>query len=248
MWTSIFSFTNSWFESASIGGWASTLCGESVRTWTRENRSSRPLAKGLVGGKAIPGMPLAPGQIYSSNNVALAGLVREAGGIPRDMGVAPDDLDELVARLQACLMCDIVLSTGGVSVGSFDLVKEAYVQLGLEMDFWKVRMKPGKPLAFGCLEISGRSVPFFGLPGNPVSCMVNFLQYVRPWMLRCVGQPRPFLPVISAVAAEAFTQRPGREQLVRVVLEPSEGGWRCRPTGSQSSGVLQSMALAHGFL
>jgi molybdopterin molybdotransferase len=141
-----------------------------------------------------------------------------------------------------------VLTTGGVSVGAFDFVKEAHAELGASMDFWKVRMKPGKPLAFGRVQRGGGTIPLFGLPGNPVSCMVNFLQFVRPWIRKALGDARPWLPVVEAVAAHDFGGRSDRARLERVVLERSGGVWCARSTGSQSSGVLTSMVRAHGLL
>jgi len=195
-----------------------------------------------------PGQPLGPGQIYSSNNFALAGLVLEAGGVPRDMGNAPDDLDGLIEHLRACLDADVVMTTGGVSVGIYDFVKEAYEALGAEMDFWKVKMKPGKPLAFGRVDQGGRTVPLFGLPGNPVSCMVNFYQFVRPYLRTALGDPTPYLPMVDVIAGETFKSRPGRLRLIRVQLTIEDGAWTARSTGSQSSGVLMSMARAHGLM
>jgi len=210
----------------------------------------RPVVAILSTGDEVvaPGRPLGAGQIYSSNNYALAGLVHEAGGIPRDMGNAPDDLDGLIAHLRACLDADVVVTTGGVSVGVYDHVKEAYGALGASMDFWKVKMKPGKPLAFGRLSRDGREVPLFGLPGNPVSCMVNFLEFVRPYLRTALGDPRPFLPVVDAIAGEDFRGRPGRLRLVRVRLSVADGSWVAHSTGTQSSGALQSMARAHGLM
>ncbi|MCB9674204.1 MAG: molybdopterin molybdotransferase MoeA [Alphaproteobacteria bacterium] len=195
-----------------------------------------------------PGGTLGPGQIYSSNPVALAGLIEEAGGEPVLLGAAPDDLDGLVERMRVGLDADALLTTGGVSVGRYDLVKDAFEVLGIGMDFWKVRMKPGKPLAFGVARHGGRDVPVFGLPGNPVSCMVNFLEFVRPWMLASMGVEQPFLPMVEAVALTPIHETPGRAKLLRVTLEETPLGWGCRSTGSQSSGVLTSMARAHGLL
>ncbi len=193
----------------------------------------------------VPGQPLGPGQIYSSNNYTLAGLVRQAGGIPRDHGNAPDDLEGLLACLRTAVQdADVVLTTGGVSVGAFDFVKEAHAALGAELDFWKVKMKPGKPLAFGNLD----GVPLFGLPGNPVSCMVNFLQFVRPWIRMSLGDPRPYLPVIHARAGHDFTGRPGRARMERVVLAQGPDGIVASTTGTQSSGVLTSMVRCDGLL
>lgn len=195
-----------------------------------------------------PGTPLGPGQIYSSNNICLSGLVKEMGAIPRDFGFSRDNKAELKAKIEACFTCDVVVTTGGVSVGAFDFVKEMFVDLGISMEFWKVRMKPGKPLAFGMATVGTRRIPIFGLPGNPVSCMVNCYQFVRPWVLTSMGANRAFLPVVSAMTAHAFRQRKGREQLIRVRVYRDNGQLICRSTGTQSSGVLTSMAQANGFL
>mgnify|MGYP002634704543 CR=1 FL=1 len=210
----------------------------------------RPVVAILSTGDEVvaPGRTLGPGQIYSSNNFALAGLILEAGAEPKDMGNAPDDLDALVAHLRGCLDADVVLTTGGVSVGVYDFVKDAYGALGAEMDFWKVKMQPGKPLAFGRVQHEGRTIPLFGLPGNPVSCAVNFLQFVRPYLRTALGDPRPYLPMLDAVAGEDFHGRPGRLRLIRVRLEMLNGVWTARSTGSQSSGVLMSMARADGLM
>ena len=186
-----------------------------------------------------PGFPRTPGQIYSSNTLALMGMVRQAGGEPVHCGIAPDDPAGLREALDRCLRCDFVLSTGGVSVGDFDHVKDVVGTL----NFWKVAVKPGKPLAFGAIK----GVPFFGLPGNPVSCMVNFLQFVRPVIRRSLGDLKPYLPVIQARLTHPLRKRSGRAHLSRVTLSAGEQGWLATPTATQSSGVLMSMVLAHGL-
>jgi molybdopterin molybdotransferase len=207
----------------------------------------RPVVAVLSTGDEVvpPGQPLRPGQIWSSNNASLSGHVIEAGGSPLDLGIVGDRLDDVVTALRSAVdQADVVLTTGGVSVGAYDVVKEAYAAIGAGMDFWRVRMKPGKPLAFGRV----RDVPLFGLPGNPVSCVVNFLQFVRPYLRIALGDPRPYLPVIEAFAGEDFTDGPGRARLVRVTLHKDAGGIVARSTGSQSSGVLGSMVHAHGLM
>lgn len=193
-----------------------------------------------------PGQPLGPGQIWSSNTPTLMGLVAEAGGQPIDCGVAPDDLEGTRAAFRRALSHepDLLLSTGGVSVGDFDVVREALADVGAEMSFWKVAMKPGKPLAFGVLG----GVPAFGLPGNPVSCAVGFLQFVRPVIRRALGDPHPFLPVVEAVLADPVRKRAGRAELVRVRLRLHQGRVEAHLAGAQGSGRPTSMARAHGLL
>jgi len=185
------------------------------------------------------GWPLEPGQIYSSNTIALMGLTREAGGVPVHCGIAPDDEAGLRSTLERCLRADLVVTTGGVSVGDFDVVKDVFGDL----DFWKVAMKPGKPLAFGTVK----GVPCFGLPGNPVSCPVNFFQFVRPVIRKTLGDPRPHLPVIEAVLETPVRKKKGRAELSRVKLARTPQGFTARGTGTQSSGVLTSMAEADGL-
>lgn len=208
----------------------------------------RPLVALLGTGDELvaPGQPLGPGQIWSSNTVALAGLVQAAGAVPVDCGVAPDDLEGTREAFRRALghQPDLIVSTGGVSVGDFDVVKEALADVGAEMRFWKVRMKPGKPLAFGVLG----GVPAFGLPGNPVSCVVNFLQFVRPVIRRALGDPQPFLPVLDAVLEEPVRKRPGRNELVRVRLSWTGGRLHARSTGAQGSARIRGIADADGFL
>lgn len=215
----------------------------------------RPRVAVLATGNEIvrPGRPLAPGQIYSSNTYSLSGMVAEAGGEPIDMGDAPDTLEGLVERLRVCMTADLVLTTGGVSVGPFDLVKEAFEAVGVEAEFWKVKMKPGKPITFGYANSdpgsgTNRRVAFFGLPGNPVSCLVGFLQFVRPWIKTALGEPRVFLPVVDAVADSDFRSRPGRARFERVALTQRSGQWVCSTTGGQSSHLLTSMGSAGGLL
>lgn len=212
--------------------------------------SARPRVGILSTGSEIvrPGRPLGPGQIYSSNPVALTCWTREVGAAPVDLGDAPDDLQALIEQIELGLANDVLVTTGGVSVGRFDLVKQAFEALGIPILFWKVRMKPGKPLAFGVIERDGRNVPVFGLPGNPVSCQVNFCMFVAPWLRASMGAVHPLPAEIKATALETFVERPGRAKLLRVRLEPHGHGFGVRSTGSQSSGVGSSMARAHGLM
>jgi molybdopterin molybdotransferase len=210
----------------------------------------RPTVAVLSTGDEVvsPGVVLRPGQIYSSNNLSLVGLIREAGCTSLDLGNVGDDLDAILERLEAALRADVVVTTGGVSAGSYDFVKEAFERLGAEIDFWKVAMKPGKPLAFGWVQRGDRRIPLFGLPGNPVSCMVNFLEFVRPYLCASMGRKDRHLRLVDAVSDQAFKVRPGRAKLERVQLGFRDGSLRCWSTGNQSSGVLSSMVKADGLL
>lgn len=207
--------------------------------------SMRPRVAILSTGDEIveAGQRLGPGQIWSSNPRALAALVEQAGAIPVDLGNVADDREALKSAFHEALRCDVVVSTGGVSVGDFDYVKDVMSELGVQMDFWKVWMKPGKPLAFGTLG----SRPVFGLPGNPVSCMVNFLQFVRPVLRKMMGDPRPFLPVLRAELSRSFRRKADRPELVRVHLRHDGEQLWAEVVGHQGSGNLAAMAGAHGF-
>jgi molybdopterin molybdotransferase len=192
-----------------------------------------------------PGLEPRPGQIYNSNTYTLIGLVREAGGLPVDCGVATDQLGATRAAIREAAQADVLVTTGGVSMGEKDWVRLALEAEGAELDFWKVAVKPGKPAVFGRLG----ACRIFGLAGNPVSCMVGFYQWVRPVLRMMLGDPRPHLPVVEATAWEDIGKRPGRAWLERVSLErDGEGELRARRTGTQSSGVLSSMSKAHGLL
>jgi molybdopterin molybdotransferase len=136
-----------------------------------------------------------------------------------------------------------VLSTGGVSVGDYDHVKGVLAGLGIQMDFWRVAMKPGKPLAYGILE--GR--PIFGLPGNPVSCLVNFHQFVRPVIRLMLGDPSPFLPVVRAEIVGSHRRAPGRPEFVRVRLRRDGERLLAEPFRHQGSASVLSMSEAHGY-
>ena len=216
----------------------------------------RPVVGVLSTGDEVvaAGRPLAPGQIYSSNGVALVALAREAGAIGLDLGNVADDpalIEQALAS--AVARCDVVVTTGGVSVGAFDHVKGVFERIAGGIDFWKVSMKPGKPLAVSCAIRDGRRVPLLGLPGNPVSCMVNFLEFVRPMLRLAMGAGAPFLPEVQARVAAPIVESGARVKLVRVVLAlADDGAVVCRPAvgaagGPQSSGSVVEMAHAHGL-
>ena len=190
-----------------------------------------------------PEAPLGPGQIADSNSYTLSGLVWEAGAVPLSLGIAPDHREVLVERLQRGLHADVIVSSAGVSVGDRDFVREAAESLGARLDFWKVNMRPGKPITFGRI---GESF-FFGLPGNPVSSMVTFELFVRPVLRRLGGYRTLSRPRIRARALEPIGNPGSRPGYLRVRLERSGGAVGARPTGNQGSGILRSMLLADGL-
>jgi molybdopterin molybdotransferase len=184
--------------------------------------------------------PPGPGQIPNSNTYTLAAQVREAGGIPVNLGIARDSREDLEAHFRAGLGADMLVSTAGVSVGDRDFVREVMEKLGAELDFWKVNMRPGKPLTFG--RVAGR--PFFGLPGNPVSSMVTFELFVRPALRRLAGDPRLFRPRATARMGAVLDNPGPRWGYLRVQLAAEAGGLVARATGEQGSGILTSMLRA----
>jgi molybdopterin molybdotransferase len=188
--------------------------------------------------------PMAPGKIRNSNEYTNAALVERTGGIPIRLGIARDTSEELTAKLRQGLEegADLFLTSGGVSVGDYDVVKDV---LGTEgkMQFWQVRMKPGKPLAFGLLP---GDVPLIGLPGNPVSAMVSFEQFARPAILKMLGRTNLSKPTVQATLEEPVTNS-GRRGFVRVIVQKRGEGYYARTTGEQGSGVLTSMAKANGL-
>jgi molybdopterin molybdotransferase len=202
--------------------------------------SRRPRVALLVTGDELtdPGQPLAPGGIYSSNGYALMGLVERAGAEPVDQVRVGDDADATRSALGEALEAgDVLVVSGGVSVGPHDHVKNAFAALGVEERFWGVSLRPGKPTWFGTRD--GQLV--FGLPGNPVSAMVTFQLFVRPALAALQGAD-PAGTRATAVLAEPLARNPRREQAVRVRLEPGDEGWRAVPTkDAQGSHVLTSM-------
>lgn len=206
----------------------------------------RPVVAILATGDELVelGEPLAPGQIANSNAYTLAAAVEEAGAIPRLLGIVRDDMEIARAAFAEALQSDVVLSTGGVSMGNFDLVRDVLASLGVKERFWKVAQKPGRPLAFG---MHG-DTPVFGLPGYPVSSLLCFYVYVRPVLRKMMGLSAVHLPVVPAVLEEDLKASDGLTDFVRCVLEGSEGNYRARVTGSQGSGVLRSMSLGGGLI
>jgi molybdopterin molybdotransferase len=201
--------------------------------------SKRPRVSVLVTGDELtePGRPLAPGAIYSSNGSALAAQVQRADALLTVRESVPDDATGTRAALAQVLdSSDVVVVSGGVSVGPHDHVKPALAELGVEERFWGVRLRPGKPTWFG----TRGSALVFGLPGNPVSAMVGFHLFVRPALAAMQGAD-PSAPRSRAALDEAIPRHPRREQAVRVHLELAGDGWHARATGPQGSHMLTSM-------
>ncbi|MEO8194502.1 MAG: gephyrin-like molybdotransferase Glp [Gemmatimonadales bacterium] len=188
---------------------------------------------------------LAGTRIVSSNSLTLAALVRDAGGEPLDMGIARDDPADLRDRLAAARGADLIVTSAGISVGDHDHVRDVFAELGGVLDFWKVRMRPGAPLAFGTLG----GTPWIGLSGNPVSAIVTFEVFVRPAIRGMLGFRSVFRRTISAKLAHPMTLAAPLMHFIRVVVtRDAEGEYVAQLSGSQSSSVLTAMARANALL
>jgi molybdopterin molybdotransferase len=192
------------------------------------------------------GKPLAPGQIYDSNRYTIFGMLARLGIDGVDMGVIRDEPAAVEKALaEAARAADVVITSGGVSVGEADHVKQMLDRLG-EVLFWKIAMKPGRPLAYGRIG----AAHFFGLPGNPVSAMVTFYQFVREALLVLMGVPAPApLPLLQAVCTTPIKKAAGRTEFQRGILSADAAGrWTVRVTGDQGSAILSSMSQANCFI
>lgn len=246
------------------------LAGEDLKAGTpaiRQGRILRPADLGLLASLGIAEIPvrrrlrvaffstgdelrsvgeiLEPGCVYDSNRYTLYGMLQRLGCDIIDMGVVGDDPQALeTAFRSACENADAIITSGGVSVGDADHTKQMMAQLG-DVAFWKIGMRPGRPLAFGRIASSGKQALFFGLPGNPVAVMVSFYFFAREALLQMMGAQAPALPLMHATAAVAIRKRPGRTEYQRGILSVSDGKWSVRPTAAQGSGILRSMAEAN---
>jgi molybdopterin molybdotransferase len=191
------------------------------------------------------GAPLKEGEVYDSNRYTLHGMLSRLGVELNDLGVVRDDpklLEQAFRRASAS--SDVVITTGGVSVGEADFTRELMAKLG-EVLFWKIAMRPGRPMAFGRIG----NAFLFGLPGNPVAVMVTFYQFVRDALLHLSGRSDDYaIPLLKAKAAAPLRKVPGRTEYQRGVLFREDGEWRVRTTGQQGSGVLRSMSEANCFI
>jgi len=187
--------------------------------------------------------PWEDGKIVNSNSYALAAQVLECGGHPIQLGIAKDQPEELASRIKQGLNADLLITSGGVSVGDYDLVKAMLKELGA-IRFWKVAMRPGQPQAFGTIS----SKPLFGLPGNPVSAMVSFELFVRPSILKMSGSPNFFRPTLKIILMEDIKKKAGWVYFVRCRFVQREGEVYATSTGEQGSGILSSMVKAQGLV
>ena len=210
----------------------------------------RPRVAILGGGDEIvdidqPDEILSGRKIASSNTHTLSALVRRAGGEPVSLGIARDTPESLRAHLAGAAGCDLLITSAGISVGEHDYIRQVLGELGAELKFWRLRMRPGAPVGFGLLG----EMPWIGLPGNPVSTMVTFELFVRPAIRTMSGHPRPFRRTVPVRVVEAITLGPRLQHFLRVIVAPAEDGiLEARLTGPQGSGILSSMARANALL
>lgn len=190
------------------------------------------------------GEELKPGKIRDSNRYGIYAQLQEAGCEPIDMGIATDDEADTERKFRDGLaQADALITSGGVSVGEYDVVKTVLSRLG-EINFWRVAMKPGKPQAYGIAD----GKPIFGLPGNPVSSLVVFELFVRPALLKMAGHTDLLRPTFKAVLEEDVANKDGRVSFMRAIIEQRDGKYYARTTGPQGSGILYSLVLANGFI
>jgi len=212
----------------------------------------RPIVAILATGDELIGVdqPLAPGKIHDSNTYTIAAEVSRYGGIPKILGIGRDSVESLTVKIAEGLDADMLITSGGVSRGDYDVVKDVLAEHG-EIGFWTVCMKPGKPLAFGIInKIEGereKKVPHLGLPGNPVSSMITFEQFARPAILKMMGKSGLAKPTVWAIMDNDVVNTDGRRIFARVNVRQRDGRYHASLTGPQGSGILTSMAKANGL-
>ncbi|MBV5341872.1 MAG: molybdopterin molybdotransferase MoeA, partial [Deltaproteobacteria bacterium] len=187
----------------------------------------------------IPG----PGEIINSNALSLAAAVAEMGCIPRIVGIARDTRESHLEKLREGLNADVLITSAGVSAGDRDLVRDVLIELGVEQIFWKVGIKPGGPTAFAMFK----TTQVFSLPGNPVSTMITFEEFVRPALLKILGHQRVLRPTFKAVLREDIRKKSGKVQIIRVILEFDEGNWFASSAGNQATAILKTMVDAQAL-
>jgi len=206
----------------------------------------RPTVALISTGNELVDVDEMPGDtsIITSNSYSVAAQITENGGIPLVVGIARDDKDDILRLFRQALRADIVVSSAGVSEGNYDFVADVLEELGITIHFTRVAERPGKPMVFGT---KGRQL-FFSLPGNPVSSMMTFEQYVRPAILKMSGHHRIFRKTVQAVMDEEVTKKKGLRYFLRGILKEDETGYTVVTTGSQGSGILTSMVQANAVI
>lgn len=187
--------------------------------------------------------PLPQGKIYNSNSFSIAAQVLRYGGIPKVLGIARDRVEDIEGKIKEALSSDMLITSGGVSLGDYDLVKDVLAKQG-QISFWTVRMKPGKPLAFGVIG----EVPHLGLPGNPVSSMITFELFARPAILKMMGKKNLAKPMVKAIMESRVENTDGRRIFARAMVRREGDHYFARVSGPQGSGILTSMARANGLV
>ena len=206
----------------------------------------RPLVAVLATGNELVDIDenSSPWKIINSNSYSIAAQVMDSGAVTMQMGIAKDEREDLAAKFQTALRADVVISSGGVSVGDYDLVKDIMKEVGSKMQFWQVAMRPGRPLAYGTIG----NIPLFGLPGNPVSSMISFEQFIRPALLKMMGHKKIFRKTVKAILKESIEKRKGLTHFIRAIVSFTDGRYTASTTGEQGSGILKSMVMANGLI
>ena len=224
--------------------WRHGLFGNGDCQSNSQSGGGDPGHRGRVG---ADGCGFGGGKIYDSNSFTVTASVIACGGIPKPLGIAKDDLGDLHRKLEAATGSDLVITSAGVSKGDYDIVKDVLTQRG-DMNFWSVRMRPAKPLAFGHLKSdNGKTVPLLGLPGNPVSAMVAFEMFARPAIRTMLGRKRLPRPTVEGVLTGPIHNADGRRVYARVEVRWRNGTYYAKPAGPQGSNILTSMARANGL-
>lgn len=234
-----------WMAAGAIGA-ASAVGRSQVRVVRRPRVALASSGDELVEVDAFAEV-LAGRRIVSSNGYALAAQLGEAGAEVRSLGIVGDDPDQLRERLLEARGCDALVTTAGISVGAHDHTRAVLESLGARIEFWRVRMKPGSPLAFGTIDALG-GIPWFGLPGNPVSAMVTFELFVRPALMRMAGHRAVHRPVLRVRLDEGFETRASLTHFLRARLWRGENGWSASLTGAQGSNLVTSMVAADALV
>ncbi len=206
----------------------------------------RPLVAIVATGNELVDIDETPSlwSIITSNSYSLASQVKECGALPLQVGIARDTKEDIICKFRNAARADVVISSGGVSVGDYDLVRGVIAEKWDGIQFWQVAMKPGKPFAFGHIG----DKPFFGLPGNPVSSMISFEQFVRPALLKMMGHGNIYRPMVKAILAETISKKRGVKHFIRAQIAINDGIYTATTTGDQGSGILKSMVKANGLI